>query len=68
MDGRELAVAMLDGEPLPVVEIRPRDEDRYSYEARYQIGRTEFVCPAELDDVDDDGARRGDSDLGGPEL
>jgi D-alanine-D-alanine ligase len=52
VDGRELAVAMLDAEPLPVVEIRPRDEDRYSYEARYEIGRTEFICPAGLDDVD----------------
>ncbi len=52
VDGRELSVAMLDAEPLPVVEIRPRDEDRYSYEARYEIGRTEFICPAELDDVD----------------
>jgi D-alanine-D-alanine ligase len=48
VDGRELSVAMLDGEPLPIVEIRPTDEDRYSYEARYEIGRTEFHCPAEL--------------------
>jgi D-alanine-D-alanine ligase len=39
---------MLAGEPLPVVEARPRDEDRYSYEARYEIGRTEFDCPADL--------------------
>ena len=47
--GRELSVGVLDGEALPTVEVRPRDEDRYSYEARYEIGRTEFVCPAELD-------------------
>ena len=52
VDGRELSVGMLDGEPLPIVEIRPRDEDRYSYEARYEIGRTEFICPAELDEID----------------
>ena len=25
-----------------------REEDRYNYEARYEIGRTEFTCPAEL--------------------
>jgi D-alanine-D-alanine ligase len=50
VDGRELSVGMLDGEPLPVVDVRPREEDLYSYEARYEIGRTEFVCPAELDD------------------
>ena len=46
--GRELAVSLLDGEPLPVVEVRPTEEDRYDYEARYEIGRTEYVCPAEL--------------------
>jgi D-alanine-D-alanine ligase len=39
---------MLEGEALPAVEIRPNDEDRYSYEARYEIGRTDFICPAEL--------------------
>ena len=26
----------------------PRDEDFYDFEARYEIGRTEFVCPAEI--------------------
>ena len=26
----------------------PRDDDRYNYEARYEIGRTDYVCPAEL--------------------
>jgi D-alanine-D-alanine ligase len=48
--GRELAVAVLDGEPLPVVEARPKEEDRFNYEARYEIGRTEYLCPAELPD------------------
>ncbi len=33
---------------LPVVEAVPREEDFYDFEARYQIGRTAFVCPAEL--------------------
>ncbi len=46
--GRELSVGMFEGEALPAVEILPRDEDRYSYDARYEIGRTDFVCPAEL--------------------
>jgi D-alanine-D-alanine ligase len=53
VEGRELSVGMLDGEPLPIVEIRPRDEDRYSYEARYEIGRTDFICPAELEEIDE---------------
>ena len=48
VSGRELSVGMLEGEALPAVEIRPNDEDRYSYEARYEIGRTDFICPAEL--------------------
>src|SRR5204862_7546970 len=28
----------------------PRGEDVYDCEARYEIGRTEFVCPADLDE------------------
>jgi D-alanine-D-alanine ligase len=46
--GRELAVSLLDGEPLPIVEVRAKEEDRFNYEARYEIGRTEYVCPADL--------------------
>jgi D-alanine-D-alanine ligase len=50
VDGRDLAVSILDGEPLPVVEAVPRDEGFYDFEARYEIGRTDFLCPAELPD------------------
>jgi D-alanine-D-alanine ligase len=50
--GRDLAVSVLDGpegpEALPVVEAIPRGGDRYDFEARYEIGRTAFICPAEL--------------------
>ena len=35
---------------LPIVEAVPEQEDFYDFEARYEIGRTDFVCPAELDD------------------
>jgi D-alanine-D-alanine ligase len=49
VEGRELAVSVLGGEALPVVEATPAGGDRYDFEARYEIGRTEFVCPAELD-------------------
>jgi D-alanine-D-alanine ligase len=48
VDGRELAVSVLGGEPLPVVEAIPRSGDSYDFEARYEIGRTSFVCPAQL--------------------
>jgi D-alanine-D-alanine ligase len=48
--GRELAVGILDGEPLPIVEARPKQEDFFNFEARYELGRTDYVCPAELGD------------------
>jgi D-alanine-D-alanine ligase len=48
IEGRELAVSLLAGIALPAVEARPREEDRFNYEARYEIGRTEYVCPADL--------------------
>jgi D-alanine-D-alanine ligase len=54
VEGRELAVSILDedGSPvvLPIVEAVPEQEDFYDFEARYEIGRTRFVCPAELDE------------------
>jgi D-alanine-D-alanine ligase len=46
--GRELAVSLLDGEALPIVEVRAKEEDRFNYEARYEIGRTDYICPADL--------------------
>jgi D-alanine-D-alanine ligase len=48
VDGRELAVSILGDEPLPVVEAILLGGDRYDFEARYEIGRTRFACPAEL--------------------
>jgi D-alanine-D-alanine ligase len=49
IEGRELAVSILGDEALPIVEAIPVGEDFYDFEARYEIGRTEFVCPADLD-------------------
>jgi D-alanine-D-alanine ligase len=46
--GRDLAVSLLDGEVLPVVEAVPVDGEAYDFEARYGIGETEFRCPASL--------------------
>jgi D-alanine-D-alanine ligase len=48
IDGRELAVSVLGDEALPVVEAIPAEGDSYDFEARYEIGRTRFVCPADL--------------------
>jgi D-alanine-D-alanine ligase len=52
VEGRELAVSVLGGEALPIVEAIPTGGDRYDFEARYEIGRTEFVCPADLSDAE----------------
>jgi D-alanine-D-alanine ligase len=53
VSGRELAVSILeqDGQPqaLPIVEAVPEQESFYDFESRYEIGRTRFVCPADLD-------------------
>jgi len=62
VEGRDLAVSVLDriggGEPqvLPIVEAIPHEDDRY--EARYEIGRTDFVCPADLSDETTERAQR----------
>jgi D-alanine-D-alanine ligase len=48
VEGRELAVSILGDEALPVVEAILLEGDRYDFEARYEIGRTRFACPAEL--------------------
>jgi len=50
--GHDLAVSIVDGRALPVVEAVPNDEAFYDFEARYEIGRTTFLCPARLPDED----------------
>jgi len=45
--GRELTVAVMGREALPIVEIRPRD-GFYDYESKYTAGRSEYFCPADL--------------------
>jgi D-alanine-D-alanine ligase len=57
IDGRELAVSMIEGrdgapQALPIVEAVPRDEDFFDFEARYEIGRTEYRCPPELSEAE----------------
>ena len=45
--GRELTVAVLNGEPLAVTELQI-DSGFYDYEHKYTDGRTTHVCPAEV--------------------
>jgi len=49
IQGTEVAVSVIDGEPLPAVEIQPK-EGHYDFEARYTAGATEFHAPARLDE------------------
>jgi D-alanine-D-alanine ligase len=52
--GRDLAVSVIEGpdgpEALPLVEAIPHEDDFYDFEARYEIGRTDFRCPADVGD------------------
>lgn len=49
IEGRELTVGIVDGQVLPVVEIRPKG-GVYDYEHKYTKGMTEYLCPAPLTD------------------
>jgi D-alanine-D-alanine ligase len=47
--GREITAAMLEGEDLPLLEVRPKS-GLYDYFHKYQHGATEYVVPAPLDE------------------
>ncbi len=51
ISGRELTVGILDGEALPIVELRPR-RGFFDYEAKYEDPRTEYIVDPELSDLD----------------
>lgn len=46
--GRETTVGILDGTPLPIVEVRPK-AGNYDYKNKYTSGATEYFCPADFD-------------------
>jgi D-alanine-D-alanine ligase len=48
--GRETTVGILDGKPLPIVEVRPKI-GAYDYRNKYTAGCTEYFCPADFDPV-----------------
>ncbi|MFH2048265.1 MAG: D-alanine--D-alanine ligase [bacterium] len=45
--GREMTAAILNGDPLPVVEIKPLS-GLYDYEAKYTSGKSEYFVPADV--------------------
>jgi D-alanine-D-alanine ligase len=46
--GRETTVGILDGKPLPVVEVRPK-QGVYDYVTKYTAGASDYLCPAPFD-------------------
>ncbi len=48
--GRELTVTLLDGQALPLVEIRPL-AGWYDYQNKYGEGRSEYLAPAPVEDA-----------------
>lgn len=47
IEGRELTVAVVGDEALPVIEIIPQS-GFYDYEHKYTKGKTQYVCPADI--------------------
>jgi D-alanine-D-alanine ligase len=45
--GKEITVGILDGTPLPVIEIAPRS-GFYDYRSKYTKGETQYIIPARL--------------------
>ncbi|MEK7780647.1 MAG: D-alanine--D-alanine ligase, partial [Verrucomicrobiota bacterium] len=48
--GRETTVGILDDQPLPIVEVRPKS-GVYDYRTKYSVGATEYFCPAPFDEA-----------------
>lgn len=46
--GREITIAVLDGRPLPPVEIKP-SHTLYDYACKYTKGKSQYTCPAEIE-------------------
>ena len=49
IDGHEVTVAVLDNQPLPVLEIKPK-HNVYDYECKYTSGMSEYEVPAKIPD------------------
>ncbi|MZH02279.1 MAG: D-alanine--D-alanine ligase [Nitrospinae bacterium] len=47
IDGKLLAIGMNEMSPMPIIHIRPKS-GFYDYEAKYTSGKTEYICPADI--------------------
>jgi len=57
IEGKLLAIGMNEMEPMPIVHIRPKS-GFYDYEAKYTSGKTEYICPADLEESEVDQCRQ----------
>ena len=56
IEGKLLAIGMNEMEPMPIIHIRPKS-GFYDYEAKYTAGKTEYICPADLENNEVDRCR-----------
>jgi D-alanine-D-alanine ligase len=47
--GREITVAVIDGDAYPIIEIIPID-GFFDYNNKYTKGKTDYICPADIHD------------------
>lgn len=47
--GREITVAVINGEAYPIIEIKPID-GFFDYNNKYTKGKTEYICPADINE------------------
>ncbi len=51
VNGKEITVGIIDGAPLPIIEIiPPKDLDSYDFEAKYERSDTQYIVEPLLDD------------------
>ncbi len=55
--GREFSVGVIEGNALPIVEIKPK-EGFYDYTNKYKAGATDETCPAILDEIVTEGMKK----------
>ena len=51
IDGREITVGLIDGDALPIVEIKTGN-NFYDYNQKYTLGLSHYICPAEINRID----------------
>jgi D-alanine-D-alanine ligase len=57
IDGKLLAIGMNEMTPMPIIHIRPKS-GFYDYEAKYTSGKTEYICPANIEEDEADRCRQ----------